>query len=114
MQSNTASVSMSQRWAVQNHIKTVHAIALCNLVEMTMGLVAETSIPPHLRWLPSGMDVNYLKKATGELTATALIDSDTFFNLDKYPGSVSLPVEVRNKDGLVVTKADVSPSLSSV
>ena len=45
-------ISMKQRWAVQNHIKTVHAIAVCNLVEMAMGLQAEVSIPDHLRWLP--------------------------------------------------------------
>jgi hypothetical protein len=45
---------MTQRWSVQNHIKTVHAIAVCNLVEMSMGLVAEASIPAHLRWLPMG------------------------------------------------------------
>jgi hypothetical protein len=32
---------MKQRWSVQNHIKTVHAIAVCNLVEMAMGLVVE-------------------------------------------------------------------------
>lgn len=35
-------VCMKQRWGVQNHIQTVHAIAVCNLVEMTMGLVAGT------------------------------------------------------------------------
>ncbi|RYG63545.1 DUF4442 domain-containing protein [archaeon] len=50
----SASVTMNQRWGVQNHIKTVHAIAVCNLVEMAMGLVAESSIPDHLRWLPMG------------------------------------------------------------
>lgn len=48
---------MPQRWSVQNHIKTVHAIAVCNLIEMTMGLIAEATIPSHLRWLPMGMDV---------------------------------------------------------
>lgn len=34
-------VSMKHRWSVQNHIKTVHAIAVCNLVEMAMGLIVE-------------------------------------------------------------------------
>ena len=29
-----AKISMQHRWSVQNHIKTVHAIAVCNLVEM--------------------------------------------------------------------------------
>jgi acyl-coenzyme A thioesterase PaaI-like protein len=83
-----AVVSMKQSWIVQNHIKTVHAIAVCNLVEMAMGLVAESSIPNHLRWLPMGMNVDYLKKATGKLTAESVIDPDTFFTLDKYPGKV--------------------------
>lgn len=99
---------MKQRWGVQNHIKTVHAIAVCNLVEMAMGLVAEASIPKHLRWLPMGMDVNYLKKATGKLTATSEIDAATFFNLDKYPGQVQVPVDVKNEEGVVVSSAKVS------
>jgi acyl-coenzyme A thioesterase PaaI-like protein len=86
-----AVVSMKQRWRVQNHIKTVHAIAVCNLIEMTMGLVAESSIPSGLRWLPMGMDVKYLKKASGILTATSTIDPRTFFALDAYPGSVNVP-----------------------
>ncbi|KAJ1432703.1 hypothetical protein B484DRAFT_447659 [Ochromonadaceae sp. CCMP2298] len=101
-----ASVTMKQRWAVQNHIQTVHAIAVCNLVEMSMGLVAEASIPAHLRWLPMGMDVTYKKKAMGTLTASSTIP-DTFFNLDKYPGMVKVPVSVINADGVEVTYADV-------
>jgi len=102
-----AVVSLKQRWLMQNHIKTVHAIAVCNLVEMAMGLVAEASLPSHLRWLPMGMNVDYLKKATGTLTATSKIDHTTFFNLPKYPGPVLVPVVVRDEQGVVVTKADV-------
>lgn len=55
LKSGFAKVSLTQRWAIQNHIKTVHAIAICNLVEMAMGLVAESTIPSHLRWLPKGV-----------------------------------------------------------
>ena len=102
------SVSMTQRWAVQNHIKTVHAIAVCNLVEMAMGLVAEATIPAHLRWLPMGMDITYKKKATGKLTASSTIDVDKFFLLEKYPGQVKVPVDVVNAEGVVVTSAEVS------
>ena len=98
---------MNQRWYVQNHIKTVHAIAVCNLVEMTMGIIAEATIPKDLRWLPMGMNVDYLKKATGKLTATSQIDPETFFKLEKYPGEVKVPVEVKNAEGVLVTKADV-------
>jgi acyl-coenzyme A thioesterase PaaI-like protein len=102
-----AEVSLKQRWGVQNHIKTVHAIAVCNLVELAMGLVAESTIPKHLRWLPKGMDVNYLKKATGKLTATTDINPETFFLLEKYPGEVKVPVSVKDEAGIEVTVAEV-------
>ncbi len=102
-----AVVSLKQRWGVQNHIKTVHAIAVCNLVEMAMGLVAEASIPKHLRWIPMGMDVTYKKKATGKLTAFSDIDPETFFALDTYPGMVKVPVDVKNAAGDIVTDAEV-------
>jgi acyl-coenzyme A thioesterase PaaI-like protein len=100
-------VSMNQKWIVQNHIKTVHAIAVCNLMELCMGCVAEATIPAHLRWLPKGMDVAYLKKATGHLTAIADIGPDAF-NLPVYPGELAVPVEVKNSDGIVVTSGKVN------
>lgn len=100
-------VSLTQRWGLQNHIKTVHAIAVCNLVELSMGLVAESTIPKHLRWLPMGMDVKYVKKATGKLTATSEIDADKFFVLEKYPGEVRVPVVVKDAADVVVTTAEV-------
>eukprot|EP01032_Pedospumella_encystans_P021510 gene21510-24397_t len=106
MKSGYSSVSMKQRWGVQNHIKTVHAIAVCNLVEMSMGLVTEATIPDHLRWIPMGIDVSYKKKATGRLTATSTIDANTFFTLKTYPGMVKVPVTVVNEDGTVVTTAE--------
>mmetsp|Transcript_10899 Transcript_10899/g.17742 ORF Transcript_10899/g.17742 Transcript_10899/m.17742 type:complete len:111 (-) Transcript_10899:1150-1482(-) len=66
MKSGYSNVSMKQRWSVQNHIKTVHAIAVCNLVELSMGLVAEASIPGHLRWLPMGKKHDTLNVAYHE------------------------------------------------
>jgi hypothetical protein len=54
------------------------------------------------------MDVAYVKKATGHLTATSEIDADTFFSLPTYPGEVKVPVEVKNAEGVVVTTAQVS------
>lgn len=49
-----ASVTLHQRWLVQNHIGTIHAIAVCNLIEMALGLVVEATLPDSLRWLPMG------------------------------------------------------------
>lgn len=59
------------RRAVTNHIGTVHAIALCNLAELTGGLACDASIPASMRWIPKGMSVAYLKKAVGTMRAIA-------------------------------------------
>ena len=106
LDNGNAEVSMKQTWGVENHIKTVHAIAVCNLVEMTMGCVAESTIPTHLRWLPKGMDINYVKKATGKLTASSNITPKLFEN-PTYPHDIIVPVVVKNEGGQVVTTADV-------
>ena len=101
-------MSLTQKWIIQNHIGTVHAIAVCNLVEMALGLVVEASVPKNLRWLPKGMDINYIAKARGRLTATADIDPATFFDLKAYPGEVKVPIVVKDKEGVVVASAEVS------
>lgn len=59
------------RRAVHNHLGTVHAIALCNLAELTAGVMTDASLPAGMRWIPKGMSVQYLKKARGTLRAVA-------------------------------------------
>lgn len=66
--------SIKQRRRVQNHIGTVHAIALCNLAEFTGGLATDTAVTPAQRWIPKGMTVRYLKKAMGTMRAEAVLD----------------------------------------
>ena len=62
---------MGDRRRVHNHLGTVHAIALCNLAELTAGVLTDASLPDGMRWIPKGMTVQYLKKATGTLRAVA-------------------------------------------
>ena len=62
---------LRDRRAVRNHIGTVHAIAMCNLAELTGGLMVDASLPASMRWIPKGMAVEYLRKARGTLEATA-------------------------------------------
>jgi acyl-coenzyme A thioesterase PaaI-like protein len=62
---------MAQRRAVQNHLRSVHAIALCNLAELTAGVLAEAALPTSMRWIPKGMDVEYLARAKGRMRAEA-------------------------------------------
>lgn len=67
-------VVMKKRRAVTNHIGTVHAIAMCNMCELAGGLAIESCIPATLRWIPKGMNVQYLKKAETDLKAVCDID----------------------------------------
>lgn len=64
--------TLRHRLAVTNHLGTVHAIALCNLAELTAGLMAEATLPPELRWIPKGMAVDYRRKAVGTMCAEAV------------------------------------------
>jgi len=112
LKAGRAVVSMPHRKMSCNHIGTQHAIACCNLVEMCMGTITEATLPSHLRWIPRGMTVQYVAKATGTLTATSEIDPIEFFKLDKYPGNVQVPVIVTDKDGKEVVTAHVELYIS--
>ena len=99
-----ARLTMPKRRAVQNHIGTVHAIALCNLAELTAGTLTEVSIPAAMRWLPKGMQVEYLKKADSDIVAEA-----SFAEVAEGPGR-DVPVEVALKDrsGALVCRAVIT------
>lgn len=60
-----------KRRAVLNHLGTVHAVAMCNMAELACGTLTEVTIPSTHRWIPKGMTVDYLKKATTDLVAVA-------------------------------------------
>jgi acyl-coenzyme A thioesterase PaaI-like protein len=66
--------SIQHRRRVQNHIGTVHAIALCNLAEFVGGLATDAAMTRSLRWIPKGMAVRYLKKAVGPMRGEAILD----------------------------------------
>lgn len=91
LEPNYARLSLRKRRAVQNHIGTVHVIAICNMLEKAMGVCAEASIPPELRWIPKGMTLEYPAKAATNLTGIARIDPAGW-----RPGE--LPVEVTARD----------------
>jgi acyl-coenzyme A thioesterase PaaI-like protein len=86
--------TLRHRRKVTNHIGTVHAIALCNLAELSGGLVTDASIPASMRWIPKGMQVEYLKKAVGRMQAVAVPEFAATATADGY----ELPVVVTITD----------------
>jgi len=98
---NYAEVRIRDRRRVHNHIGTVHAIALCNGLEMAMGALAEVTIPSDKRWIPKGMEVAYTAKASSDITCIAETDQEQWDTADG-----DLPVRVRGvrDDGTVVVE----------
>ena len=97
---NHAMVRVRKWWGVQNHIGTVHVIAVANGLEMAMGALAEATIPAHLRWIPKGMELEYLAMADSTLLATADTDPADWTG----PGDVAVRVQATRKDGTVVVR----------
>lgn len=83
-------VLLKKRHKVYNHIKTVHAIALCNAAELAMGALMEASLPRHLRWIPKGMNVQYLKKAPTNVRAIAEVKELPQMKACELPVEVAL------------------------
>jgi acyl-coenzyme A thioesterase PaaI-like protein len=101
---------LEHRRRVQNHIGTVHAIALCNLAELCAGLVTDVSIPRDMRWIPQDMTVRYLKKAAGRIAAVAVPATELRSAAEPYPATIE--VELRDAAGQLVASADIHMWLS--
>ncbi len=96
---NYAELVIPKRRGVHNHIKTVHAIALCNGLEAAMGALAESSIPRDRRWIPKGMEVAYTAKATSDIVCSAETDPEQWTGADP---DVGVRVKGVRDDGTVV------------
>ena len=102
-------ILLRKRRAVTNHLKSVHAIAMCNVSELAAGTMLEASIPEKMRWIPKGMTVSYLKIAKTDLKATCKISLDGL----GQPGEFPMTVEVTDEKGQKVFCAVITMHLSS-
>lgn len=107
LQPNYAKVLVKKRRRVTNHLKTVHAIAMCNMAELAGGLMTDVSIPKGARWIPAGMTVEYQKKAKTDLIAHARGDDIDW----TQTGRVVVPVEVLDTNQQTVFTAKITMDL---
>jgi acyl-coenzyme A thioesterase PaaI-like protein len=101
---------LRQRRRVQNHIGTIHAIALCNLAELCAGLVTDVSIPRDMRWIPQDMTIRYMQKATGRIAASARPVTELRSAAEPYPATIAVSLTDDNQQA--VASADIHMWLS--
>ncbi len=99
---------IKKRHAVHNHIKTVHVIAICNGLEMAMGVMAEASIPSHLRWIPKGMSLDYTAKAGSDIRCVAEVKPEQWVE-----GDLLVPVTAYDDNDIVVVQGHIKLWISA-
>jgi len=96
-----AEVQMPDRRAVRNHLDSVHAIALANLAELAGNVALMYSLPDDARFIVSGMDIEYTKKARGTITAIG----EPPVPRSAARASYDVPVVLRDAGGEQVARA---------
>jgi acyl-coenzyme A thioesterase PaaI-like protein len=96
-----ACVTLGDRRRVRNHLRSIHAIALMNLGELTTGLALNCGLPSSLRAILVGLSMEYTKKARGTITAVCSCVRPT---VDRDQ-ELQLTGELRDEAGDVVAVA---------
>lgn len=94
-----AIVRLPDRRRVRNHLDSLHAIALASVGELSTGLAVIGAVPSSGRMILRHLEVEYHRKARGEVTASGRAD------VPQEPGrhEVAATAEVRDASGVLVT-----------
>lgn len=96
-----AVVTLQDRRAVRNHLRSVHAVALVNLAELAGNIALAYSLPDDARFIVAGISIEYVKKARGKITARCECPVPETSERREYP----VPVTMEDASGQVVARA---------
>lgn len=93
-------VMRDRRW-VRNHLRSVHAIALANLAELTGNVAIAYSMPDDARFIVAGIELDYVKKARGPITGRCECPIPATSERQEF----RVPVTLHDAGGEVVVRA---------
>lgn len=101
-----AEFKLENRKKVQNHIGTIHAAGMALVAETATGMVVGMNVPDDKIPVIKTMQVNFVKRAVGALTAKAhLTDEQIESILTTEKGEVDVAVTVTDEEGKEPTEA---------
>ena len=110
LESGHARIRIRDRRRVRNHLRSVHAVALANLGELSTGLALIGALDPNTRGILTGLEITYLKKARGVLEAEAKCSiPEVISDVEQ-----SVEAQIRDSAGEVVAVAQARWLLSPV
>ncbi len=104
-----AVVRIHERRGLHNHLDSIHAIALANLGELASGLAMTMALPRDVRGIPIRLQIAYLKKARGTITAVGRASPPARVVADTEDAATA---EMRDEGGDVVARIRVHWRLS--
>jgi acyl-coenzyme A thioesterase PaaI-like protein len=98
IEDGNAVVTIQDRHAFRNHLKSIHAIAIANLGEFTTGLSVISQLKNREKAIIVKLEIEYLKKARGELRA------ESFSKLPEISNDTEVKVisNIKNHDSELV------------
>ena len=93
---------------MQNHIGSVHAAAMALLAKSCTGFIVGINLPGDKLPLIKSMNLLYVKRATGDLTAVAsLTDEQIALMQTAEKGEVNVNIKVTDATGIVPLECEM-------
>ena len=109
LENGLVKIALKDKRKIRNHLNSIHAIALANLGELASGLAMMSTIDSSTRAIVVNLEIEYLKKARGELLAVGRANTpDTITTRIEN----IVEAEITDSEGDIVSKLKVHWLLS--